>query len=62
MGRELAVLKIQLDEAQERFDVCQNQWQQMKNDCDDLKKRKAHLRVFGKKSEMHASSYSRSNA
>eukprot|EP00802_Teleaulax_amphioxeia_P017422 Tamp_17578.p1 GENE.Tamp_17578~~Tamp_17578.p1 ORF type:complete len:215 (-),score=46.34 Tamp_17578:654-1298(-) len=52
MGRELAVLKIQLDEAQERFDVCQNQWQQMKNDCDDLKKRKAHLRVFGRAKEI----------
>ena len=59
MGRELAVLKIQLDEAQERFDICQNQWQEIKNDCDDLKKRKAHLRVFGTKSEMRASSHFR---
>ena len=49
MGLELGILKIELDEAQERFDICQNQWQQIKNACDDIKKRKAHLRVFGKK-------------
>ena len=45
--RELAFLKIRLDEAQERHDICLNQWQDIKNDVDDIKRRKAHQRVFG---------------
>lgn len=53
IGRELAISKIQLDGAQERYDVRQNQWQDVKNACDDLKKRKAHIRVFGMITEMH---------
>jgi hypothetical protein len=57
LGRELAILKIQLDGAQGRYDICQNQWQDVKFSCDDLRKRKAHIRVFGKISEMHERGY-----
>ena len=57
LGRELAILKIQLDGAQGRYDICQNQLQDVKNACDDLRKRKAHIRVFGKISEMHERGY-----
>jgi hypothetical protein len=57
LGRELAILKIQLDDVQEQYDNCQNQWQDIKIACDDLRKRKAHIRVFGKISEMHERGY-----
>jgi len=47
MEKELAFLKIQLDEAQQRFDVAMSQYQEAKDECDNLKKKKAHIRVFG---------------
>ena len=57
LGRELAILKIQLDGAQGRYDICQNQLQDVKNACAELRKHKAHIRVFGKISEMHERGY-----
>ena len=48
MEKELAFLKIKLDEAQQRFDVGMGQYQELKSECDELKKKKAHFRVFGK--------------
>ena len=57
MERELAILKIQLDGAQGRYDICQNQLQDVKNACAELRKHKAHIRVFGKISEMHERGY-----
>ena len=47
MEKELAFLKIQLDTAQQRFDVGMKEYLESKTECDDLKKKKAHLRVFG---------------
>ncbi len=47
MEKELAFLKIKLDEAQQRFDVGMSQYQEVKDECDNLKKKKAHIRVFG---------------
>lgn len=47
MEKELAFLKIQLDSAQQRFDVGMSQYLESKTECDDLKKKKAHMRVFG---------------
>lgn len=57
LGRELATLKIQLEGAQGRYDICQNQWQEIKDACDELRRQKAHLRVFGKIREIHERGY-----
>jgi len=57
IGEELATMKKQLDGAQEKYDICQNQWQDIRNAVDDLRKRKARIRVFGKIREMQERGY-----
>jgi len=46
--RELVFLKQKLVEAQERHDICMNLYKGIKNECDGIKKKKTHLRVFGR--------------
>jgi hypothetical protein len=47
MEKELADLKARLNEAQQRFDLCLDVYMEKKSECDELKKKKAYVRVFG---------------
>lgn len=47
MEKELADLKARLNEAQQKFDSCLDVYMEKKNECDELKKKKAYVRVFG---------------